>query len=84
MPTLMVFSGSEQVAGQRHFLGAVHLRLDDVDRAGAAVPDLRIALQVMDREQARYRGIEQAFRNLVALLVEHGVGEHVVTDIAHQ
>ena len=92
MPTFMVFSGSaehlldrgEQVAGQRHLVGAVHLRLDDVDRAGAAVLGLRAALEVVDREQAGDRGVENAFRNLLALVVEHGVGEHVVADIAHQ
>ena len=38
----------------------------------------------MDREQAGHRGVEQAFRNLLAVLVEHGVGEHVMADIAHQ
>ena len=38
----------------------------------------------MDREQAGDRGIEHAFRNFVALGVEHGVGEHVMADIAHQ
>ena len=92
MPTLMVFSGSaehlldpaEQLAGQRDLVGAVHLRLDDVDRAGAAVLRLRTALEIMDREQAGDRGVEEAFRNLLALRVEHRVGEHVVADIAHQ
>ena len=38
----------------------------------------------MDREQASDRRIENAFRNLLAVLVEHRVGEHVMADIAHQ
>ena len=38
----------------------------------------------MDREQAGHGGIEQAFRNLLALVVQHCVGEHVVADIAHE
>ena len=92
MPTFMVFSGSaehlldpaEQFAGQRHLVGAVHLRLDDIDRAGAAVLRLRVALEVVDREQAGDRGVEHAFRNFLAFLVEHRVGEHVMADIAHQ
>ena len=38
----------------------------------------------MDRQQAGDRGVEQAFRDLLTLGVEHCVGEHVVADIAHQ
>ena len=45
MPTLTVFAGrpsspldrGEQVVGERDLVGAVHLRLDDVDRAGRRV-----------------------------------------------
>src|SRR5262249_33739947 len=70
--------------GQRDFVGAVHLGLDDINGAGAAVPELRVALEIMDRKQAGDRGVEQAFGNLPAFLVEHGVGEHVMADIAHQ
>ena len=75
-------SKSSQV--ERDLVRAVHLRLDDIDRAGAAVLDLGVALEVVDREQAGDGGIEQAFRNFLALLVQHRVGEHVVADIAHQ
>ena len=75
---------AEQLAGQRDFVGAVHLRLDDVDRAGAAVLRLRGALEIVDREQAGHGGIQHAFRNFLALAVEHRVGEHVMADIAHQ
>ena len=32
-----VLDGGEQIVGERDFVRAVHLRLDDVDRAGAAV-----------------------------------------------
>ena len=38
----------------------------------------------MDREQAGDRGIQDAFGDFRALVVEHGVGEHVMADIAHQ
>ena len=49
MPSLTVlarqaeqlFDAAEQLVGERHFLRAVHLRLDDVDRAGARIADPR-------------------------------------------
>ncbi len=92
MPTFMVFAASDSIFStrpnsshrQRDLVGAVHLRLDDIDRAVAAVAQLRIALQVVDREQAGDGGIEHAFRNFLAVGVEHGIGEHVMADIAHQ
>ena len=74
----------EQVAGQRDLVGAMHLRLDDIDRTGAAVARLRAALEVMYGQKAGDRGVEQPFGNLGAGGVEHRVGEHVVADIAHQ
>ena len=47
MPILSVLRGEpqrvldavEQLVGEGDLLGPVHLRLDDVDRAGAAVPE---------------------------------------------
>ncbi len=93
MPTFMVFSGSdssfstraEDLAGQRDFIGAVHLRLDDIDRARAAVLRLGplplrswIASRPATAASSRPSGISSP------LLVEHRVGEHVMADIAHQ
>ena len=75
---------AEQLDRQRHLVRAVHLRLDDVDRAGAAVLELRMALEIVNREQAGHRGIQDAFRDLLAVSVEHRIGEHVMADIAHQ
>ena len=45
---------------------------------------LRAALEIVDREQAGDRGIEHALGDFLALVVEHGVGVHVMADIAHQ
>ncbi|OIQ72308.1 hypothetical protein GALL_460670 [mine drainage metagenome] len=79
-----LFDPGEQFAGKPDLVGAVHLRLDDIDRAGAAVAHLRVALEIVDREQAGDGGVEQAFRNFLAGSVEHRIGEHVMADIAHQ
>ncbi len=74
---------AEQFAGQRDLVGAMHFRLHDINRAGAAVARLRAALEIVDREQAGDGGVENTFRNFRAGCVEHGVGEHVMADIAH-
>src|SRR6476619_1669740 len=79
-----LLDAAEQLTGQRDLVGAVHLRLDDIDRTGAAVADLAAALEVVNREQAGYRSVEQALRNLLACAVEDGIGEHVMADIAYQ
>src|SRR5450759_4396731 len=62
----------------------MHLRLHDVNRAGAAVARFREALEIVDREQAGDGGVEKTFRNFGAGSVEHRVGKHVMADIAHQ
>ena len=79
-----LFDPAEQLAGQRDFVWTMHLRLHDIDRAGAAVAGFRIAPEIVDREQAGDGSIEHAFRNFSAGGVEHRVGEHVMADIAHQ
>ena len=48
-----VLDAAEQLDGERDLLGAVHLRLDDVDAAGAAVAVVATALQVVHRRTAR-------------------------------
>ncbi|CEG06811.1 hypothetical protein BN961_00181 [Afipia felis] len=75
------FHASEQTHGQRHFIRAMQLRLDDINRTSAAVAAL---LQIMQREQRGDGGIENAFGNLMAGCIEHGVRVHVDADIAHQ
>ena len=95
MPTLMVFCGrpehvldpAEQLDGERHLVGSVHLGLDDVDRAGAAV-DLRAVsvagLQAVHSDQAGEQRVLDAFGHLVAVSVDDRVVGHQVADVAHE
>ena len=62
----------------------VHLGLDDVNGAGAAVAELVPAFQIVHGDQRRHGGVEHALRDFAALLVQHGVGVHVMADVAHQ
>ncbi len=78
------FDRGEQVAGQRDFLRAVHLRLHDIDAAGARIARAARASQVVHRGQCRDHAVEYAFRDLRTALVEHRVGGHQVADVAHQ
>ena len=77
-----VFDTREDRVGECHLLRAVHLRLDDIDRAGPAVA--RRTVEVMHRDQRRYGGIQQTLRRLAARRIEHRIGVHVMADIAHQ
>ena len=43
-----------------------------------------MTLEIVDREQAGDRGIQETFRNFGAAGIQHRVGEHVMADIAHQ
>src|SRR5690554_494424 len=79
-----VFHPVEQLIGEGHFLGAVHLRLDDVHRAGAAVPAAGVALEVVDGNQAGDDTVHDAFGHFVAVLVEDGIVGHQVADVAHE
>ena len=94
MPILSVLRGRpsrsstrrEQLVGERDFLRPVHLRLDDVDRAGAAVAQrspapCRSCIAISDGD----RGVEDPLRHLgLPSRPGHRVGDHVVADIAHQ
>ena len=79
-----LLDAAEDIDRERDLIRAVHLRLDDVDRALAAVLQLGLALQVVEREQAGDGGIEDAFRNFLTRAVEYSVGEHVMADVADQ
>ena len=77
MPSLTVLSGrpsscstrAEQLAGEGHLGRPVHLGLDDVDRALAAVADAPAcpALQVVQRDRGGDHRVEDAFGNLLSV-----------------
>ncbi|MNQ53152.1 hypothetical protein D3C85_671850 [compost metagenome] len=79
-----VFDATEQLVGERRFFRAVHLRLHDVDRAGAGVFARGVAVQVVHRCQASHQAIENAFRHFVTVFVEDRVDGHQVTDVTHE
>jgi hypothetical protein len=76
-----LLDAAKNLAGEGDLLRAVHLRLDDIDRARPAVP---ARLQVVHRNCRGDGGVQHALGDLLALGVQHGVGEHVVSDIADQ
>ena len=60
-----VLDAGEQLVGEGHFVRPVHLRLDDIDRARAAVAQRRAAAQVVQRDQrgdGAHRGCLRASR----------------------
>ena len=75
---------TEEIVGEGDLVRPVHLGLDDIDRAGAAVAERALTFQVVDRDQRGDGGVEHGLGDLPAFLVEHRIGEHVVADIAHQ
>ncbi|MNH97428.1 hypothetical protein D3C73_501280 [compost metagenome] len=79
-----VFDAAEQLVGERCFFRAVHLRFNDVDRAGAGVTTRGIAVEVVHRRQASHQTVEDAFRNFVAVFVEDRVDGHQVANVAHE
>ena len=78
---VQVLDTREQRVGERDFGRAVHLRLHDVDRAGARVA---LRLQVVQRAQRRDDAVQDAFRDLVAVAVEHRAVGHQVADVADE
>ena len=48
-----VLDAGEELVGEGDLLRPVHLRLDDVDRAGAAVRQRPVPLEVVQRDQRR-------------------------------
>ena len=82
-----VLDPAEQLAGERHLVGSVHLRLDDVDRAGPAVHERAVAvagLQAVHRDQAGEERVLDALEHLVAVGVHDRVVGHQVTDVADE
>ena len=79
-----VLDEGEQAVGEGDLLRTVHLRLHDVDRAGDAVGAPAVRSDVVQRDRRGDDGVEEAFRDFLAGLVEHRVGRHQVTDVAHQ
>ena len=77
-----IFDASEQVTGQCHFIRAVHLRFDDIDRASARITIRSAPLQIVHRSERRYQAVKKTFWNLRALAVQHRVGAHMVANIA--
>ena len=49
--TKRIFNTTEELIGKRHFFRTVHLRLNNVNRAGGAVLQLSSALEVVNRDQ---------------------------------
>src|SRR5690606_5318585 len=79
-----VFHASEQLVGEGDFFRTVHLRLDDVHRAGTGVLAAGVAVQVVDGDQAGDQAVHDAFRNFEAVLVDDRVVGHQVTDVADE
>jgi hypothetical protein len=76
----------EQFGRKGHFMGAVHLGLDDVDRAGARVAQavFAMALQIMQGDGGGDHRIQNALGDfLVGAPQDGGVG-HEVTDVAQE
>ena len=71
----------EQLHGCRHFFGAVHLGLDDVDAAGAAVT---LCFQIVLGRQRRHHGVEKALGDLVAVGRGDRVRVHVDAGVTYQ
>ncbi len=76
-----VFDATEQFIGERDFGWAVHLRLDDVHRAGARVA---LALLVVLGNQAGDHAVHDPFGNLVTFAVDDRRVGHQVTDVADE
>ena len=79
-----VLDAAEKFVGELHLIRPVHLGLDDIDRAGAAVAKGARPLQVAAGDERAHGGIEETFGNLAAFAVEHGVGVHMMADVAHE
>jgi len=79
-----VFDAAKQFVGERRFFSAVHLRLHDVDRAGAAVAARGFTVKAVDRCEAGQQTVENAFWHFVAIFVEDRIDGHQVTDVAHE
>ncbi len=71
---------AENIPRERDLVGPVHLGFHDVDAARARIG--AAALHVVQAGQAGEHRVQHALGNGLARGVEHGVGEHMVADIA--
>jgi hypothetical protein len=88
MPIFMVLrprprAFSTRPKSEGDFLGSVHLGLDDVHAARAAVAQGAQFLQVVQGHEAGDHGVEDAFLDLLAVQ-KHGVRGHEVADVAYE
>src|SRR3546814_17944397 len=65
-----VLDAGEQLVGEGDLLRPVHLRLDDVDRAGAGVAKPRRAEQVVLGDQRGEQRVQDALRHLLSIAVD--------------
>src|SRR5699024_9059683 len=79
-----VFDTGKQLVGEGDLFRSVHLRLDDVHAAFAAVGTAGVAVQVVQGNQAGEQPVHDAFGQLVALLVENRRVGHQVANITHK
>jgi hypothetical protein len=79
-----ILHGGEEIVGEGHLVGAVHLGLHDIDRARAAVADrarpFRSCIAIIAVTAASRIGL----RDVLPRLVQHRIREHVVAHVAHQ
>ena len=78
-----LFDEGEDLVGERHLVGAVHLGLHHIDRAVAGVA-LAAPGQVVHGAQDRDHGVDQALGRFVAVAVMDGRVGHQVADVADQ
>ena len=78
-----ILDAGEEVIGQRHLVGTVHLRLDDIDRARTRILHLLGALEIVLGDERGHGGVNDAFGRVGAVHLHH-VGVHVMADIARQ
>ncbi|MCY1303025.1 hypothetical protein D9M70_527130 [compost metagenome] len=76
-----VLDAAEELVGEGHLGRAVHLRLDDIDAAGARVA---LAAQIVQGGEAGDHGIEDALGYLAPFLVEDRGVAHQMADVAHE
>ena len=78
------FDAVENLDGESHFLGTVHLRLDHIHRPLDRVHVAAFRTDVVERDQTGQESVHDAFGHLVAVLVgDRGIG-HEVTDVPYQ
>mmetsp|Transcript_26983 Transcript_26983/g.68485 ORF Transcript_26983/g.68485 Transcript_26983/m.68485 type:complete len:472 (-) Transcript_26983:925-2340(-) len=78
-----LLGAAEELRGQGDLLGAVHLGLDKVHGAGAAVLEAWAVHQVVLGAKGSYKRVEKVLGDLLAV-VRDGIGIDVEPNVAHQ